>query len=214
MPGRHRRAAGASGCWTTSPVDARWCLIHATHMTAGEIAGAGRSGAVAGLCPTTEASLGDGVFPLPRFLAAGGRFGIGTDSHVGTAPRDELRQLETGQRLRGTPAPWRRPRPRRIPGGALLDAALAGGAQAMRPAARGASRPGCAATWWSWTPSTPRWSAMPGIRLLDAWVFSGQAQPHPHRRRRRPGGGGGAGGMSRAWRSREDFAATMRRLLA
>lgn len=81
------------------PVDRRWCLIHATHLAPEEITGLARSGAVAGLCPTTEGNLGDGIFPLPAFLATGGRFGIGTDSHVGVAAAEELRTLECSQRL-------------------------------------------------------------------------------------------------------------------
>lgn len=80
-------------------VDDRWCLIHATHMTPGETHGLARTGAVAGLCPTTEANLGDGIFDTPRFLDAGGAFGIGTDSHVSLDPAQELRLLEYGQRL-------------------------------------------------------------------------------------------------------------------
>ncbi|MGH6754370.1 MAG: formimidoylglutamate deiminase, partial [Bradyrhizobium sp.] len=65
-----------------APVDQRWCVIHATHTTANEIAALANSGAVAGLCPMTEASLGDGIFPAREFLDAGGRFGVGTDSNV------------------------------------------------------------------------------------------------------------------------------------
>ena len=63
-------------------VDARWCLVHATHMTADETRRAAQSNAVAGLCPITEANLGDGIFPAPDFIAAGGRFGVGSDSNV------------------------------------------------------------------------------------------------------------------------------------
>jgi formimidoylglutamate deiminase len=80
-------------------VDARWCLVHATHLDAGEVAALAASGACAGLCPTTEANLGDGLFPLAPYLAAGGRFGIGSDSHVSHSPVEELRWLEYGQRL-------------------------------------------------------------------------------------------------------------------
>lgn len=80
-------------------VDARWCLVHATHLDDGEIAALAASGAVAGLCPTTEANLGDGLFPLEPFLAAGGRFGIGSDSHISQSAVEELRWLEYGQRL-------------------------------------------------------------------------------------------------------------------
>jgi len=81
-------------------VDERWCLVHATHLTDTETAGLAASGAVAGLCPTTEANLGDGLFPLAPYIAAGGRFGIGSDSHVSQSPVEELRWLEYGQRLR------------------------------------------------------------------------------------------------------------------
>ncbi|ATQ75117.1 formimidoylglutamate deiminase [Massilia violaceinigra] len=80
-------------------IDARWCLVHATHLDDGEVAALAASGAVAGLCPTTEANLGDGLFPLAPFLAAGGRIGIGSDSHVSQSPVEELRWLEYGQRL-------------------------------------------------------------------------------------------------------------------
>jgi len=80
-------------------VDARWCLVHATHLSEGETAALAASGAVAGLCPTTEANLGDGLFPLTPYIAAGGVFGIGSDSHVSQSPVEELRWLEYGQRL-------------------------------------------------------------------------------------------------------------------
>jgi len=80
-------------------VDARWCLVHATHVQPDEVALMAASGAVAGLCPTTEANLGDGLFPLAEFIAAGGRFGVGSDSHVSQSPVEELRWLEYGQRL-------------------------------------------------------------------------------------------------------------------
>ena len=82
-----------------APVDARWCLVHATHLDAGETDALARSGAVAGLCPTTEANLGDGLFPAPAYLAAGGRWAIGSDSHAGVDAAEELRLLELGQRL-------------------------------------------------------------------------------------------------------------------
>ncbi|WP_296942227.1 formimidoylglutamate deiminase [uncultured Massilia sp.] len=80
-------------------VDARWCLVHATHLADHEVGMLAASGAVAGLCPTTEANLGDGLFPLEPYLQAGGRFGIGSDSHVSHSPVEELRWLEYGQRL-------------------------------------------------------------------------------------------------------------------
>jgi len=82
-----------------APVDARWCLVHATHLTEAEARGAARTGAVAGLCPTTEANLGDGLFDLPRWRAAGGLWGLGSDSHACVNAAEELMLLEYGQRL-------------------------------------------------------------------------------------------------------------------
>ena len=80
-------------------IDERWCFVHATHMVAEETVGLAKSGAVAGLCPTTEGNLGDGVFPLVEYRGAGGRYGIGGDSHVSRDPAEELRLLEYVQRL-------------------------------------------------------------------------------------------------------------------
>jgi formimidoylglutamate deiminase len=81
------------------PIDPRWCLIHATHIEGDEVAKLAMSGAVAGLCPTTEANLGDGIFPAEAYLAQGGKFGVGSDSQVCVSPFEELRQLEYAQRL-------------------------------------------------------------------------------------------------------------------
>ena len=80
-------------------VDARWTLVHATHLDADEVRGVAASGATVALCPTTEANLGDGLFPLRDYLDAGGAWGIGSDSHVSVSPVEELRWLEYGQRL-------------------------------------------------------------------------------------------------------------------
>ena len=80
-------------------LDARCCLVHATHLEPFETAALAASGAVAGLCPTTEANLGDGLVPLAPYLADGGRFGVGSDSHISQAAVEELRWLEYGQRL-------------------------------------------------------------------------------------------------------------------
>lgn len=82
-----------------APVDARWCLVHATHMTPAEYAAAARTGAVAGICPTTEANLGDGLFDMPLWLQHGGRWGVGSDSHACVNAAEELLMLEYGQRL-------------------------------------------------------------------------------------------------------------------
>ena len=113
-----------------APVDARWCLVHSTHIDEQEITRLAASGAVAGVCPITEANLGDGIFPASRYFAAGGRFGIGTDSNVSVSVADELRQLEYSQRLRD--------RARNVIAGdtpstghTLFTAALVGGSQAL-----------------------------------------------------------------------------------
>ena len=82
-----------------APVDERWCLVHATHMTPQEYADAARTGAVAGICPTTEANLGDGIFDMPLWLQHGGRWGVGSDSHACVNAAEELLMLEYGQRL-------------------------------------------------------------------------------------------------------------------
>lgn len=112
-------------------VDANWCLVHATHMDPSEVSGAAASGAVVGLCPTTEANLGDGFFAVQAYREAGGRWGIGSDSHVSVNPVEELRWLEYGERLQRrrralTPGPVEG-----STGMALWRAALAGGAQAL-----------------------------------------------------------------------------------
>jgi formimidoylglutamate deiminase len=111
-------------------IDARWCLVHATHLNDDEVARLAASRAVAGLCPTTEANLGDGLFPLAPFLAAGGAFGIGSDSHVSQSPIEELRWLEYGQRLQHQRRNIAVARGQRNVGDYLWQAALTGGAQA------------------------------------------------------------------------------------
>jgi formimidoylglutamate deiminase len=104
-------------------IDARWCLVHATHLDAGEVAALADSGAVAGLCPTTEANLGDGIFPLAPYIEAGGRFGIGSDSHVSHSPVEELRLAHQRRNVAVTHR-------QRDVAQYLWQAALAGGAQA------------------------------------------------------------------------------------
>lgn len=81
-------------------VDRTWCLVHATHTTPSELRALARTGAVVGLCPSTEANLADGLFDLPTWIEAGGAYGVGSDSHVTVDPLEELRWLEYGQRLR------------------------------------------------------------------------------------------------------------------
>jgi len=88
--------------WLSNEVgfDSRWCLIHATHVNEQEVKTIAQSQAVVGLCPSTEANLGDGIFPITDLVAQGGRLGIGSDSHVCVSVAEELRTLEYGQRLR------------------------------------------------------------------------------------------------------------------
>ena len=115
-----------------APVDSRWTLIHATHVDSQEVRRLAASGAVVGLCPTTEANLGDGLFPLKDWLDAGGDIGIGSDSHISVSPVEELRWLEYGQRLvtrhRNVSATHEQP----STGSRLFADALRGGARAAR----------------------------------------------------------------------------------
>lgn len=113
-------------------VDQRWCLIHATHLTPAETRDLAASGAVAGLCPITEANLGDGIFPAAAYLEAGGHFGVGTDSNIAIDAAGELRQLEYAQRLSLRGRNLLSLTEGQSTGRALLDGALQGGAQALR----------------------------------------------------------------------------------
>jgi formimidoylglutamate deiminase len=113
----------------TGLVDHTWCLIHATHVTAEEVARIAASKAVVGLCPITEANLGDGIFPAVSFRAAGGIYGIGTDSNVLISLTEELRTLEYGQRLRDRQRN-RLADPGQSIGRTIFNAAMAGGLQA------------------------------------------------------------------------------------
>jgi formimidoylglutamate deiminase len=158
---------------TISP---RWCLVHATHMTPAETAALARSGAVAGLCPTTEANLGDGLFALPDFLAAGGALGIGSDSNVSVSPVEELRWLEYGQRLARRARNVAAPAPGASTGASLFRAALAGGARASGRKI-GALAPGHRA---DLVALDPEHAALAGRRedaLLDSWIFAGNDTP-------------------------------------
>jgi formiminoglutamate deiminase len=112
-------------------VGSRWCIVHATHMTADETRALAASGAVAGLCPLTEANLGDGVFPAESFLSAQGRLGVGSDSNVQVDAAAELRQLEYGQRLTRMARNVLARCDGESTGTRLYALALAGGAQAL-----------------------------------------------------------------------------------
>ncbi|PYB77599.1 formimidoylglutamate deiminase [Rhizobium wuzhouense] len=153
---------------SNAPVDHRWCLIHATHMTEDETRQMAKRGAIAGLCPITEANLGDGTFEAPLFLSQGGRYGIGSDSNVLISLPGELRQLEYSQRLA------RRARnviaePNGSTARRLFDQALAGGAAALGTQA-GLSLGNPADLVSLNATALPYLS---GDQLLDHWIFAG-----------------------------------------
>jgi formimidoylglutamate deiminase len=150
-------------------VDARWCLVHATHLTDAETDRLASSGAVAGLCPVTEANLGDGIFPTRVYLDRGGAFGIGTDSNVAIDAAQELRTLEYAQRLFT--------RSRNVladegasTGGTLFRKALAGGHQALGVEA-GRIAAGAPADIVSFARGFPVLGR--GDAVLDSWIFAG-----------------------------------------
>ncbi|WP_407158557.1 formimidoylglutamate deiminase [Bradyrhizobium sp. STM 3557] len=157
-----------------APVDQRWCLIHATHMTATETAALAISGAVAGLCPLTEASLGDGIFPAREFCDAGGRFGIGTDSNILIGVADELRQLEYGQRLKHRERNVLSRGPSTSTGRALFDAALEGGNRALAQKCAGIEQ-GARADIVTLDTTHPSLAGRRGDAVLDGWIFAAGA---------------------------------------
>ena len=157
-------------------VDARWCLVHATHMTDHEVAALAASGAVAGLCPSTEADLGDGVFSAEKYLAAGGAFGLGTDSNTLIDPFAEVRQLEWSQRLRLRRRNVLAGESGRPVGSTLWAAAAAGGAQAIaRPA--GAIEAGRCADLIVLDADEPALAEQSLVHLLDAAIFGPARKP-------------------------------------
>ncbi|ROM49943.1 formimidoylglutamate deiminase [Pseudomonas poae] len=153
-------------------VDERWCLVHATHADREEVARMARSRAIAGLCLTTEANLGDGIFPAVDFLAQGGRMGIGSDSHVSLSVVEELRWLEYGQRLRDQRRNrlYRSDQP--MVGRTLFDAALDGGAQALgQPIGR--LEVGKRADWLVLDGNDPYLATASEDGILNRWLFAG-----------------------------------------
>ncbi len=146
-----------------APVNCKWTLVHATHLEPNETRTLAQSGAVAGLCPTTEANLGDGIFPAEEFLRAGGAIAIGSDSHVTVDPAEELRLLEYGQRLVRQ-------------GRTLLDhhyaRASRGGAQSLAIDA-GTIEAGKRADLVTLDLENVALAACPPEMILDAWLFGG-----------------------------------------
>lgn len=157
-------------------VDERWCLVHATHATDAELAAIGRTGAVAALCPTTEANLGDGMFALERFLGDGGTIAIGSDSHICVSAVEELRWLEYQARLLR--------RERNVfadplggsTGARLWRLAAEGGARACGRNV-GALRVGHRADILVLDLDTPMLAGRSGDAILDTLIFSGQPNP-------------------------------------
>jgi formiminoglutamate deiminase len=154
--------------------DRRWCVIHATHMDEREIAGLAASGAVAGLCPLTEANLADGRFELAAFRHAGGRIAIGTDAnHLIDLP-GELRILEYGQRLSSRRRETLLEEGEASVGAVLFRRARDGGAQALGQPS-GALRPGLRCDLVELDPEHPALAGQTPETVLDAWIFSSSA---------------------------------------
>ena len=164
--------------WLLEHVDIgrRWCLIHATHMNAAETRALAESGAVAGLCPSTEANLGDGLFPAVDYLAADGRLGIGSDSHCSVSPVEELRWLEYGQRLFHKGRNLLAGGPERSTGRHLLELAWTGGAQACGRRL-GKIAPGYRADLIELDRDHPLLIGRDKDAVLDSWLFSGNDNP-------------------------------------
>jgi len=153
-----------------APVDRRWCLIHATHLDVREVNGIAASGAVAGLCPITEANLGDGLFEGVDYLAAGGGFGVGSDSNIEISAPGELKQFEYSQRLKHRARNVLAEREGQSTGRSLYNKALSGGAQALGRRV-GAIAVGQRADLVVLDADHPDLAAVSGDRWIDAYVF-------------------------------------------
>ncbi|MGX1165665.1 formimidoylglutamate deiminase [Bradyrhizobium sp. USDA 372] len=195
-----------------APLDRRWCLIHATHMTDEEVTTFARTGAVAGLCPITEASLGDGIFSAREFVAAGGLFGVGTDSNVLIGAADELRQLEYGQRLKHRQRNVLSGGAGHSTGRSLFDRALAGGARALAQPTVGLT-PGARADIVTLDAAHPSLAGRAHDAVIDGWIFAaGGAAIDCVWAGGRKVVEGGQHGLRQA--ARERFNASIRRLVA
>ena len=155
-------------------VDEHWCLVHATHPVPSEMAALATSGAVAGLCPITEANLGDGIFPARDYFQLSGRIGIGTDSNIQINAAAELRALEYAQRLSTRSRNVLSDGEGRSTGRALFDRALAGGNQALGQSHYGI-RQGAPTDLVSLNLDDPVFFGSKGDAILDSWIFAGGA---------------------------------------
>ena len=155
-------------------VDERWCLVHATHVDARELERIAASGATVGLCPITEANLGDGIFPAARFLALHGSYGIGSDSNVLIDAAQELRMLEYTQRLANRARNCMALDDGRSTGRALFTCAHEGGSRALGTPDCGI-RVGAAADLISLDPNHVALTNRAGDALLDSWIFAARA---------------------------------------
>ncbi len=165
-----RNARPVQWLFDHAAVDPRWCLVHATHLDDGEMRAIAKSGAVAGLCPTTEANLGDGLFPLAGYLDANGVLGIGSDSHVSVSPVEELRWLEYGQRLSTRQRNVAARKPDASVGERLWREALRGGRQAS-----GLSNGDAQDDFIVLDDASPLLAARDERSVLDSFVFAGNA---------------------------------------
>lgn len=169
-----RGARPVEWLFDNADVDARWCLVHATHIAPEETQRLAESGAVAGLCPTTEANLGDGLFPLAAFREAGGALGIGSDSNISVSPVEELRWLEYGQRLTMRRRAIAVSESSASVGENLWGDALYGGAQASG-AEIGAIEAGSRADLIVLDDAAPLMAGRDAGNALDTFVFVGNA---------------------------------------
>ena len=152
-------------------VSNRWCAIHATHVTAGETQRLAKSGAIAGLCPTTEANLGDGIFPADSFMKQGGVIAIGSDSHITISPAEDLRMLEYSQRLRDRTRNSLASGAGASTGRTLFDAVLIGGAACL-DSPSGAIAAGKRCDIAVLDDDHPAMLGRAGDSALDTWIFS------------------------------------------
>mgnify|MGYP000725322372 CR=1 FL=1 len=153
-------------------VDKRWCLIHATHLNDKEVKMIARSGAVVGLCPATEANLGDGLFPLRAYLDNGGQMAIGSDSHISISIVEELRLLEYGQRLKYQKRNIATSKQEMHSGTNLYLNALKGGAQASG-FDNGVIEVGKRADIIVLDPASPLLAGTPVRHIIDRFIFNG-----------------------------------------